>query len=119
MYAADVAQGAEIGLGGGNEHLIPTIFELQVQDILSSGLRPAFVSLFQSLSRQHPHLQCFHDYANEFYFFGLYYLEKNYLLNKDASFAENFYGLVRRTIDGKKLNSKDKFKALLALTLCP
>jgi len=99
--------------------LNPTIFEVAAQELLANGLRPAFVSLMEAVARYNSSVEFCSIYSTEIYYTGLAFLENHYLSFYDASFSENFYGLIRKRLGGRKINNWDRYKALFTLTIMP
>ncbi|KAG0294449.1 ubiquitin-protein ligase peroxin 12 [Dissophora globulifera] len=83
-------------LGGGSQADRPSLFELIAQDKMREMLEPALRYVIAVYAQRYPrYLIRIVNRYEEFYAFLMFFVERHYLREYGASFAENFYGLKR------------------------
>ncbi|GJJ07584.1 hypothetical protein Clacol_001787 [Clathrus columnatus] len=114
----------------------PSLFELVAQEQLRDLLQPALKYVLAVFAQRNPrYLLRIVNRHEEFYSIIMFIVERHYLKTRDASFAENFYGLKRRRkqfipteradlavnslLPENKLRSKDIWQSLLFLIGIP
>lgn len=83
----------------GEDAFRPSFFEMVAAERLVSGLKPALKHLCTILATRHPRLDGLRRYSDEIFYSLLFALERHYLSEHDASFAEHFYGLRRIAVN--------------------
>ncbi|KAF9353278.1 ubiquitin-protein ligase peroxin 12 [Mortierella sp. NVP85] len=99
-------------LGGGLQADRPSLFELTAQDKMREMLEPALRYVIAAYAQRHPrYLIRIVNRYDEFYAILMFFVERHYLREYGASFAENFYGLKRvrapRVVKQSKVNIDD------------
>eukprot|EP00743_Colponemidia_sp_Colp-15_P003987 GILK01004299.1.p1 GENE.GILK01004299.1~~GILK01004299.1.p1 ORF type:complete len:358 (-),score=28.31 GILK01004299.1:72-1145(-) len=103
----------------------PSFFELIGQDRLLLSLRPAFKYVLNLIVSQHPKLWPAMKFSDELLYSALFFIERSYLKNHNASFGENFYGLHRVEVQHaadqvtRGLSRRSRYLSLLFLVLVP
>ncbi|KAG0338177.1 ubiquitin-protein ligase peroxin 12 [Podila humilis] len=83
-------------LGGGAQADRPSLFELIAQDKMREMLEPALRYVIAVYAQRYPrYLIRIVNRYEEFYAILMFFVERHYLREYGASFAENFYGLKR------------------------
>ncbi|KAG0311856.1 ubiquitin-protein ligase peroxin 12 [Dissophora globulifera] len=83
-------------LGGGSQADRPSLFELIAQDKMREMLEPALRYVIAVYAQRYPrYLIRIVNRYEEFYALLMFFVERHYLREYGASFAENFYGLKR------------------------
>lgn len=59
------------------------------------------------------------NWGDEIFYLCLFFLEKQSLNSYDATYAECFYGLIRKKQNGSSISKKDREKALVMLIILP
>ncbi|KAI1319541.1 ubiquitin-protein ligase peroxin 12 [Mortierella claussenii] len=100
-------------LGGGSQADRPSLFELIAQDKMREMLEPALRYVIAVYAQRYPrYLIRIVNRYEEFYAIIMFFVERHYLREYGASFAENFYGLKRvrapRLIKQPKVNIDDE-----------
>ncbi|KAG0291377.1 ubiquitin-protein ligase peroxin 12 [Linnemannia gamsii] len=100
-------------LGGGAQADRPSLFELIAQDKMREMLEPALRYVLAVYAQRHPrYLIRIVNRYEEFYAVLMFFVERHYLREYGASFAENFYGLKRvrapRVVKHAKVNIDDE-----------
>lgn len=100
-------------VSGGNaidDALRPSIFELIAQEKLKDMLQPALKYILSVYAQRYPrYLLRFVNRHEEFYATLMFFVERHYLNEWGASFAENFYGLKRRRVPGVAMDRAKTF----------
>ncbi|KAF9994946.1 ubiquitin-protein ligase peroxin 12 [Entomortierella chlamydospora] len=96
-------------LGGGLQVDRPSLFELIAQDKMREMLEPALRYVIAVYAQRYPrYLIRIVNRYEEFYAILMFFVERHYLREYGASFAENFYGLKRvrapRVVKQHKVN---------------
>ncbi|KAF9310349.1 ubiquitin-protein ligase peroxin 12 [Podila horticola] len=99
-------------LGGGAQADRPSLFELIAQDKMREMLEPALRYVIAVYAQRYPrYLIRIVNRYEEFYAILMFFVERHYLREYGASFAENFYGLKRlrapRAVKPSKSSSID------------
>ncbi|KDQ14758.1 hypothetical protein BOTBODRAFT_109632 [Botryobasidium botryosum FD-172 SS1] len=122
-------------VAGGDPHR-PSLFELVAQEQLRDLLQPALKYVLSVFAQSYPrYLLRVVNKHEEFYALMMFFVERYYLREHNASFAENFYGLKRRRtplihteranaatgidIELEKLRPRDIRRSLLLLVGVP
>ncbi|KAF9924854.1 ubiquitin-protein ligase peroxin 12 [Linnemannia zychae] len=100
-------------LGGGAQQDRPSLFELIAQDKMREMLEPALRYVIAVYAQRYPrYLIRIVNRYEEFYAVLMFFVERHYLREYGASFAENFYGLKRvrtpRVVKPVKTNIDDE-----------
>ncbi|KAF9905388.1 ubiquitin-protein ligase peroxin 12 [Linnemannia zychae] len=100
-------------LGGGAQADRPSLFELIAQDKMREMLEPALRYVIAVYAQRYPrYLIRIVNRYEEFYAVLMFFVERHYLREYGASFAENFYGLKRvrapRVVKQSKVNIDDE-----------
>ncbi|KAF9184352.1 ubiquitin-protein ligase peroxin 12 [Haplosporangium sp. Z 767] len=100
-------------LGGGSQADRPSLFELIAQDKMREMLEPALRYVIAVYAQRYPrYLVRIVNRYEEFYAVLMFFVERHYLREYGASFAENFYGLKRvrapRVVKQVKVNIDDE-----------
>ncbi|KAF9583185.1 ubiquitin-protein ligase peroxin 12 [Lunasporangiospora selenospora] len=100
-------------IGGGLQADRPSLFELIAQDKMRELLEPALRYVLAVYAQRYPrYLIRIVNRYEEFYAILMFFVERHYLREYGASFAENFYGLKRvrapRTVKVAKVNIDDE-----------
>ncbi|KAK3834060.1 MAG: Pex12 amino terminal region-domain-containing protein [Linnemannia gamsii] len=100
-------------LGGGAQADRPSLFELIAQDKMREMLEPALRYVIAVYAQRYPrYLIRIVNRYEEFYAVLMFFVERHYLREYGASFAENFYGLKRvrapRVVKHAKVNIDDE-----------
>ncbi|KAF8320737.1 hypothetical protein DL93DRAFT_2124363 [Clavulina sp. PMI_390] len=83
-------------IAGGNPYR-PSIFELTAQEQLRDLLQPALKYVLTIFAQRNPrYLLRLVNRHEEFYALIMFFVERHYLREHNASFSEHFYGLKRR-----------------------
>ncbi|RHZ59980.1 hypothetical protein Glove_360g37 [Diversispora epigaea] len=92
-------------IGSGADIYRPSLFELIAQEKLREMIRPALRYILSVYAQRYPRylLRIVNRY-DELYTIMMLFIEKHYLKEWSASFAENFYGLKRSRLLKIKLN---------------
>ncbi|KAF9425511.1 ubiquitin-protein ligase peroxin 12 [Podila epigama] len=95
-------------LGGGLQADRPSLFELIAQDKMREMLEPALRYVIAVYAQRYPrYLIRIVNRYEEFYAILMFFVERHYLREYGASFAENFYGLKRvRVLRAVKLSKQ-------------
>ncbi|KAF9898655.1 ubiquitin-protein ligase peroxin 12 [Lobosporangium transversale] len=106
-------------LGGGSQADRPSLFELIAQDKMREMLEPALRYVIAVYAQRYPrYLIRIVNRYEEFYAVLMFFVERHYLREYGASFAENFYGLKRvrapRPVKHPKVNIDDDSVATAA-----
>ncbi|KAG0051730.1 ubiquitin-protein ligase peroxin 12 [Gryganskiella cystojenkinii] len=106
-------------LGGGLQADRPSLFELIAQDKMREMLEPALRYVIAVYAQRYPrYLIRIVNRYDEFYALLMFFVERHYLREYGASFAENFYGLKRvrapRIVKQPKVNIDDESVATAA-----
>ncbi|KAF9200887.1 ubiquitin-protein ligase peroxin 12 [Haplosporangium sp. Z 27] len=106
-------------LGGGLQADRPSLFELIAQDKMREMLEPALRYVIAVYAQRYPrYLIRIVNRYEEFYAVLMFFVERHYLREYGASFAENFYGLKRvrapRVVKHHKVNIDDDSVATAA-----
>nr|SVE93781.1 EOG090X0AIN [Scapholeberis mucronata] len=98
----------------------PSIFELVAQEGLNQAVKGTIKFLLRVCANHYPEtFGSSFRWANEIQLVFDIFLQRYYLQNYGASFAENFYGLERVTLNDHNLSSKGKIQSLVSLTIVP
>ncbi|XP_064620299.1 peroxisome assembly protein 12-like [Lineus longissimus] len=93
--------GAHLTSGGSDTDNRPSIFEVLAQESLLSAVRPAVKHILRVVAEKNPSTYGFlYRFSDEFYAGLDLILQHHYLTKYSASFAENFYGLKRVSLEG-------------------
>ncbi|GAA96706.1 uncharacterized protein L969DRAFT_105726 [Mixia osmundae IAM 14324] len=88
-------------IANGPDRYRPSFFELAAQEQLRELLPPVIKYILSVLAQRRPrYLLRIVNRHDEFYALTMYFVERYYLREWGASFAENFYGLKRRRRPG-------------------
>ncbi|CAO3571344.1 unnamed protein product [Mortierella alpina] len=106
-------------LGGGSQADRPSLFELIAQDKMREMLEPALRYVIAVYAQRYPrYLIRIVNRYEEFYAILMFFVERHYLREYGASFAENFYGLKRvrapRVVKQVKVNIDEESVAAAA-----
>jgi hypothetical protein len=80
----------------------PSFFELNASDYLFNGLRPAFRNFTRILTSHSPRWRFLDTYADEWFSFFMFALERNSLHKYGGRFCEEFYALRRGIVSRPK-----------------
>ncbi|KAG0227110.1 ubiquitin-protein ligase peroxin 12 [Actinomortierella wolfii] len=96
-------------IGGGLQADRPSLFELIAQDKMREMLEPALRYVLAVYAQRYPrYLIRIVNRYEEFYAILMFFVERHYLREYGASFAENFYGLKRvRALSMVKQRKRD------------
>ncbi|KAL0098175.1 Pex12 amino terminal region-domain-containing protein [Phycomyces blakesleeanus] len=98
-------------LGSGEDAFRPSLFEIVAQEKLRELLQPAVQYLLAIYAQRYPRLLIrVVNNHEEFYSVLMFFIERHYLKEWGASFAENFYGLKR--VSSAHLASRPKFSSV-------
>ncbi|KAF9971730.1 ubiquitin-protein ligase peroxin 12 [Actinomortierella ambigua] len=108
-------------IGGGLQADRPSLFELIAQDKMREMLEPALRYVLAVYAQRYPrYLIKIVNHYEEFYAVLMFFVERHYLREYGASFAENFYGLKRarapRLVKRRKRDIDDESVAQAAAT---